>query len=100
MPDPAITIRRGTPADTRAAFDVSMAAVEDLFVRQGIPWTLDPDAFYDSLEPMLSFFAANAAEWWVVEDASADDERPALVGYARSVERGGLFELSEFFVRP
>jgi predicted acetyltransferase len=39
--------------------------------------------------------AAHAAEWWVAE--SGDGQ---LLGYARSVERGGLFELSEFFVRP
>lgn len=44
-PDRSITIRRGTLDDTREAFDVSMAAVEELFTRQGVPWTLDPDAF-------------------------------------------------------
>jgi hypothetical protein len=45
---------------------------------------------------MYEMLAAHCVEWWVAE-------RPAdglLVGYARSVERGALFELSEFFVRP
>jgi GNAT superfamily N-acetyltransferase len=94
--DPSITIRRGTPDDTRKAFDVSMAAVEDLFTRQGVAWTLDPDEFYTSLEPVLTHFATKAAEWWVAED----DADSSLIGYARSIERGSLLELSEFFVRP
>lgn len=94
--DRSITIRRGTPDDTREAFDVSMAAVEELFTRQGVAWTLDPDAFYTGLEPLLTHFATRAAEWWVAEDRTDG----SLVGYARSIERGGLLELSEFFVRP
>jgi GNAT superfamily N-acetyltransferase len=94
--DPSITIRRGTPDDTREAFDVSMAAVEEEFTRQGVAWTLDPEAFYKGLEPLLTHFATRAAEWWVAEDRTDG----SLVGYARSIERGGLFELSEFFVRP
>jgi GNAT superfamily N-acetyltransferase len=76
-----------------------MAAVEDLFTRQGIPWMVDPDAFFLSLEPVLSHFATRAAEWWVAEDAGEGSDG-SLVGYARSIERGGLLELSEFFVRP
>jgi GNAT superfamily N-acetyltransferase len=91
-----VAIRRGTTADTRPAFDVSMAAMRDLFGRQGQEWKLDPEAFWTVLEPYLTHLAANAAEWWVAEDPSDG----ALVGYARSVERGGLFELSEIFVRP
>lgn len=42
------------------------------------------------------FLAAHAAEWWVAEDA----DHGGIVGYARSIERGGLFELAEFFVSP
>ena len=44
----------------------------------------------------LDFMAEHAAEWWVAED----QESGRVVGYARSVERGGLFELAEFFVLP
>ncbi len=73
-----------------------MAAVEDLFRRQGNRWSLDPEAFWTVLGPFLAHLAAHCAEWWVAEDP-ADG---SLLGYARSVERGGLFELSEFFVRP
>ena len=35
-------------------------------------------------------------EWWVAEDPEGN----GLIGYARSIERGGLFELTEFFVKP
>lgn len=91
-----ITIRRGTPADTRAAFDLSLSAMKDLFVRQGNEWTLEPESFWQVLRPFLTHLAAHAAEWWIAEDP----EDGAIIGYARSIERGGLFELSEFFIRP
>jgi GNAT superfamily N-acetyltransferase len=92
----AYNIRRGTGADIRAAFDVSMLAVKDLFVRQGIEWTLQPEKFWKVLEPYLLHLSEHAAEWWVAEDRANGE----LIGYGRSVERGGLFELSELFVRP
>jgi GNAT superfamily N-acetyltransferase len=89
-------IRRGTAADIRAAFDVSMLAVKDLFVRQGIQWSLEPEQFWAVLEPYLVHLSEHAAEWWVAEDRANGE----LIGYGRSVERGGLFELSELFVHP
>ena len=96
MRETEIDIRRATPADTRPAFDVSMAAMNDLYVRQGHEWNVDPADFWTALEPFLKHLAAHAAEWWVAED-QADG---SMVGYARSIERGGLFELSELFVDP
>jgi GNAT superfamily N-acetyltransferase len=91
-----LVLRRGTRDDTRPAFDLSMAAMRDLFARQNHPWPLDPDVFWRALQPYLSHLAAHAAEWWVAEDPSDG----SLVGPARSVERDGLFELSELFVKP
>jgi GNAT superfamily N-acetyltransferase len=91
-----LVFRRGTPEDSRPAFDLSMAAISDLFARQNQPLSIDPDAFWGVLQPYLSHLAAHAAEWWVAEDP-ADG---SLVGHARSVERDGLFELSELFVKP
>jgi GNAT superfamily N-acetyltransferase len=88
--------RRGTPDDTRAAFDLSMAAIRDLYVRQNHTLPLDSDALWSALQPYLSHLAAHAAEWWIAQDPSDG----ALVGHARSVERDGLFELSELFVKP
>lgn len=96
MPSGEIGIRRATPDDMRPAFDVSMAAMRDLFVRQGHAWALDPESFWTALKPFLAHLASHAAEWWVAEDP-ADH---SMIGYARSIERGGLFELSEFFVLP
>ena len=89
-------IRRGTHSDNRAAFDVSMLAMKDLFIRHGYEWKLEPEAFWKVLEPFVTHLAEHAAEWWIAEDR-ADGK---LIGYARSVERDGLFELSELFVRP
>jgi GNAT superfamily N-acetyltransferase len=47
-------------------------------------------------EAEFTYLAHAAAEWWVAEDGAAGP----LVGYARSIERGGLLELTEFFVEP
>jgi GNAT superfamily N-acetyltransferase len=89
-------LRRGTPDDSRAAFEVFLAAVGDLTRRQGVPWEPDPEELWDELTPMLDFLAHHAAEWWVAE---ADDDG-AVIGHARSAERGGMFELTELFVHP
>jgi GNAT superfamily N-acetyltransferase len=88
--------RQGTAADIRAAFDVSMLAVKDLFARQGIEWSLEPEKFWKVLEPYLVHLSEHAAQWWVAEDRASGE----LIGYSRSVERDGFFELSELFVRP
>lgn len=89
-------LRRGTPDDTRPAFDVFLPAVRDLTARLGTPWEPDPEKLWRELTPMMEYLAAHAAEWWVAEDRDSGE----MIGYARSVERGGLFELSEFFVHP
>ena len=90
------TIRRGTPADTRAAFDVFLPSARDLTTRQGAAWDPDPDTTWTRMKPLLDRLGEHAAEWWVAEDHASGE----MIGYARSVERGGLLELSEFFVHP
>jgi GNAT superfamily N-acetyltransferase len=92
---PELTYRRATPEDSRACYDVFLPAIGDLTTRQGVPWTPDPEELWPRLQPMYDHFARHAAEWWVAERPNG-----RLAGYARSVERGGLFELSEFFVHP
>lgn len=89
-------LRRGTPADVRTAFDLFVPAIRDLTARQGITWEPDLERMWSRLEPLLEHLAAHAAEWWIAEDAATGHP----IGYARSVERGGLFELAEFFVLP
>lgn len=62
--------------------------------RIGAPWEPDPATTRTTLAPIFRRLGDHAAEWWVAEAAGE------LVGYARSVARGGMFELAEFFVRP
>ena len=95
MPESAApTIRRGTPADIRACHDLLWISATDLGRRQGTPLEGDADAWWEGIESVHRFLADHAAEWWVAEDG---DE---LIGYARSIDRDGLFELTELFVRP
>jgi GNAT superfamily N-acetyltransferase len=91
----APTLRRGTPDDTPAVFDVFLAAARDLTARLGTPWEATDADVRSRIGPLMDHIGAHAAEWWVA--VSPDGE---LVGYARSVERGGLLELTEFFVHP
>jgi len=91
-----ITLRRATSADTEACYRLFRESVADLTARQGTPWEPDAADLWLRLQPLLRLLEEHAAEWWVAEDAASGE----LAGYARSVERGGLFELSEFFVRP
>lgn len=64
--------------------------------RQNHPLELDADSFWLALQPYLAHLVEHAAEWWVAEDPSDG----SLIGHARSIERDGLFELTELFVRP
>ena len=92
----AVTIRPGDPADSRAVFDVFLPAVNDLARRLGSPWDPQPEELWARLEPMFAMLADEAAEWWVAEASDTG----SVIGHARSIERDGLFELSEFFVLP
>lgn len=96
MTEKPYRLRRGTPDDSRPAFDVFLPAIRDLTTRQGAPWEPDPDELWAELSPMFERLAQHAAEWWLAEDPQNGE----LIGYARSVERGGLFELTELFVHP
>lgn len=96
MTDPELAYRRGTPDDSRACFDVFLASIRDLTARQGTPWDPLAEELWPRLEPMYDHLAGHAAEWWVAQDSRTGE----ISGYARSIERGGLFELSEFFVHP
>lgn len=89
-----VVLRRGRPEDTEACFQLSMSAVMDLTRRQGTPWEPNLDELWPRMEPLYRRLEDHAAEWWI---ATNGDGGPPI-GYARSVERGGLFELSEFFV--
>ena len=94
--DAGIRIRRGTPADSRACHQLLYEAVTDFERGHGTPLEGTEDAWWAGQEPFQRYLAAEAAEWWVAEDGEAGP----LLGYARSIDNGGLFELTEFFVKP
>jgi ribosomal protein S18 acetylase RimI-like enzyme len=91
-----ITIRRGKPEDGPAAYRVLRDAVNDLADRIGAdPIPGDVESTYARSGPLFRHLAETAAEFWVAEDGSH-----RVVGYARSIEHGPFFELTEFFVLP
>ena len=92
----SVRLRRGRPDDARRAFDVFLPAIRDLADRLNQPWEVDPDTQWERMRDLYEHLGETAAEWWIAEDAATGD----VIGYARSIERGGLFELTEFFVRP
>ena len=90
--------RRGTPADTRTCFDIFEVTVDDLGRRTGggaNATSGDPNAF-EIRRPMFEHLAATADQWWLAEEDAAG----RAVGYARSIVRDGVRELTEFFVLP
>ncbi|HEX6539157.1 MAG TPA: GNAT family N-acetyltransferase [Candidatus Dormibacteraeota bacterium] len=90
------TIRRATPDDAEACHAVMWASVTDLARRHAV--TLDGSAaeWWAGGESLHRFLAAHAAEWWLAQEPRSGD----VIGYARSIARGGLLELTEFFVLP
>jgi GNAT superfamily N-acetyltransferase len=94
--EPTVSYRRATPDDAVACHDLMWASVTDLGRRQGIPLQGTAREWWRSSEPLHRLLAELAAEWWVAEDRHAG----RLLGFARSLERDGLFELTEFFVLP
>jgi len=95
MPLP-FRVRRATADDSRRAFDVFLPSVRDLAERQNTPWEVEPEAQWARMAYLFDFLAEHAAEWWIAEEEATG----RAIGYARSLERGGLFELAEFFVHP
>ena len=69
-------------------------SVTDLGARRGTPLVGSADEWWASSESLQRFLADRAAEWWVAEEDSR------IIGFGRSIERDGLFELTEFFVLP
>jgi GNAT superfamily N-acetyltransferase len=90
------TIRRATPDDVEACHEIMWTSVTDFGARNGTPLQGTAAEWWASGQPLQRFLAARAAEWWVAEDPDGG----TLLGYGRSIERGGLLELTEFFVLP
>jgi GNAT superfamily N-acetyltransferase len=88
--------RRATSDDVAACHELMWESVTDLGRRQGTPLEGSATDWWSSSEPLNLLLARIAAEWWVAEETGSG----RLVGFARSIERDGLWELTEFFVRP
>jgi hypothetical protein len=76
-------------------FEIFEAAIDDLGARMqanGNSTAGDPAA-WDRRRPLYEHLAQTAEHLWIAED----DGRP--VGYARSILRDGVRELTELFVR-
>ena len=88
--------RRATWDDMVGCHELMWASITDLGRRQGTPLEGRATDWWASSEPIHRLLAQIAAEWWVAEETGSG----RLVGFARSIERDGLLELTEFFVRP
>jgi len=95
-----IIYRRGSEADSRAAFEVFHESVTDLSTRLGIQALSggnDPTAhenLWERRRPMFQHLAETGSAFWLAE------QNDTVIGYARAVIRGGLQELTELFIRP
>ena len=90
--------RPGTAADSRTCFDVFERTIDDLGRRTGAAAnaTADDPAAWDIRRPLFEHLAATGDAWWIAEDEVSS----RAVGYARSIVRDGVRELTEFFVLP
>jgi GNAT superfamily N-acetyltransferase len=90
--------RPATAADSRTCFDVFETTIDDLGRRTGGGANAtagDPEA-WEIRRPLFEHLAETADAWWIAED----DVTGQVVGYARSIARDGVRELTEFFVLP
>jgi GNAT superfamily N-acetyltransferase len=90
------TLRPGTPDDARSCLDLLWLSVTEFAVSRAAPLEGSADDWWSTSEWLYRFLATHHAEWWIAEDGKTGE----MLGFARSIERGGLFELTEFFVRP
>jgi GNAT superfamily N-acetyltransferase len=91
--------RRGTPGDSRLAYDIFEPTIDDLGRRTGggaNATAAQPSAAWATRRPLFDHLAATGDEWWFAEDETTG----RAIGYARSILRDGVRELSEFFVLP
>lgn len=91
-----VTYRPGRLADLEATYEVFKHALADLSARinQKADSTADDIGAWDRRRPLFEHLTRTAAYFWVAE---RDGQ---IIGYARSIQRGPLLELTEFFVRP
>jgi GNAT superfamily N-acetyltransferase len=90
-------VRPGTSADIMPAFAVFRRSLWDLLQRSGVmpaDRADNLDRAWAVMQSSIEHLAEHASEFWVAEDEGG------LVGMARSIERDGVLQLTEFFVDP
>ena len=93
-----VRLRPGTLEDNRACAAVLVDAINDLGRRHGSieeGSELDLEVEWPKWRPFMDHIARTAAEFWIAEGPDGE-----AIGYARSIDRDDVFELTEFFVRP
>lgn len=100
MSDPAITYRPGTPDDSYTVFHIFEETIADLVRRMGHAGPMsfdDPEKLarmWEERKPLYDHLAQTAEHFWIAEQGGQP------VGFARSVRREDVRELTEFFVHP
>lgn len=96
----SVIFRRGTIDDSYTVFRVFQESVLDLAHRQGTVDSsggIDPivdDNLWIRRQPFFEHLARTADQFWIAE------QNTRVVGYARSIWRDNVRELTEFFVLP
>ena len=95
-----ITYRQGTIEDSFSVYQVFTKSIMDLGERTNVMTITggnDPavlNSLWEHRRFLFEYLAQNCAHFWVAEKDGK------IIGYARSIEHGGLLELTEFFVLP
>jgi GNAT superfamily N-acetyltransferase len=92
--------RPDDPADSRLAYDIFVPTIDELGSRTGgganSTASVPPTLAWETRRPLFEHLAATGERWWFAED----EVTGRAVGYARSILRDGVRELTEFFVLP
>jgi len=93
-----ILIRRGDESDHFAVFVVFrtslLGLLKELQMAAGLPSREEIEALYPYYESLLRHLFDTCDQFWVAETNGQ------IIGYARSILRDGIRQLSEFFVLP
>lgn len=95
-----VTIRQGTLDDSYTVYEIFRSTLTDLGQRLGVMAITggdDPQVraeLWQRRRPLFEHLARTADQYWIAE------QNGDAVGYARSIVRDGIWELTEYFVLP
>lgn len=95
-----VTFRPGSPADSHSTFRVWLQSIMDFTRRVGVTAFVgaeDPEVaaqIWERRRPLWEHLGRTAEHFWIAETEGE------AIGYARSILRNGVRELTEFFVVP